>query len=85
MFTGIIEEIGTITLIKKLPNCLKLSIKADIILKDIKIGDSISINGICLTVTKILQKTITLLSHKICTFFSLYFQIILLHKFNIFI
>lgn len=59
MFTGIIEEIGTITLIKKLPNCLKLSIKADIILKDIKIGDSISINGICLTVTKILQKTIT--------------------------
>ncbi len=59
MFTGIIEEIGTIILIKKLPRFLELQIKANIILDDIKIGDSIAVNGVCLTVTNNLQKILS--------------------------
>lgn len=51
MFTGIVEEIGTIQKINWGSNSAKLSIQAKKILEDIKIGDSIATNGICLTVT----------------------------------
>lgn len=51
MFTGIIEEIGTIQSIQITGNSAILTIKADTILSDIHIGDSIAVNGICLTVT----------------------------------
>lgn len=47
MFTGIVEEIGTIL---KIGSSLKIS--ASEILKDVHIGDSIAVNGICLTVTE---------------------------------
>ena len=51
MFTGIIEEIGKVERIQKdICNC-KISIKALKILEDIHLGDSIAVNGICLTVT----------------------------------
>jgi riboflavin synthase len=51
VFTGIIEEIGKIDKIKKSAASMVLSISARKILKDVHIGDSISINGVCLTVT----------------------------------
>ena len=51
MFTGIIEEVGTISSINKTGNSIRLSINADEILKDVHNGDSIAVNGICLTVT----------------------------------
>lgn len=51
MFTGIVEEIGTIEQIQKGQYSAVLTIQADKILKDIKIGDSIAVNGVCLTVT----------------------------------
>ena len=51
MFTGIIEEIGTIQSIQRSGNSAVLTIQADLILSDIHIGDSIAVNGICLTVT----------------------------------
>jgi riboflavin synthase len=50
MFTGIIEEVGIIQTIIFGNNCLKLTIKSKYIIKDIKIGCSISVNGVCLTV-----------------------------------
>ncbi len=50
MFTGIIEEVGVISRIKKAANSAVLTISARKILSDINIGDSISVNGICLTV-----------------------------------
>lgn len=53
MFTGIIEEIGEIQSIKKGEKSSRLSIKANEVLRDTKIGDSISTNGVCLTVTSI--------------------------------
>jgi len=50
MFTGLVEELGEIKTVKRLGNSLKLSIKAKTILSDIKLGDSIAVNGTCLTV-----------------------------------
>ena len=49
MFTGIVEEIGTVKGIKK----NSLSVQADIVLGGTKIGDSIAVNGACLTVINI--------------------------------
>lgn len=49
MFTGIIEELGKVISIGK----NQLSVQAEGILEDVKLGDSIALNGVCLTVTKI--------------------------------
>jgi riboflavin synthase len=51
MFTGIIEEIGTVAAIQKGARSARLTVKAEIIIEDMKIGDSIAVNGVCLTVT----------------------------------
>ena len=53
MFTGLIEEIGTIKNIVRQQNKINLSIKAKKVLTDSKVDDSIAINGICLTVVDI--------------------------------
>lgn len=50
MFTGIIEEIGTVTRIERKATSLKLVIFCEKILGDIHLGDSIAVNGVCLTV-----------------------------------
>ena len=52
MFTGIVEEIGTIKAIQKGRNSAILRIQAAKIMADMHIGDSIAVNGICLTVTE---------------------------------
>ncbi len=52
MFTGIIEEIGVIRSIRKNTHSAVIRIGADRILSDIHLGDSIAVNGICLTVTE---------------------------------
>lgn len=51
MFTGIIEEIGSVLELSKRSNGAGLKIRCNTILDDIKVGDSISINGCCQTVT----------------------------------
>ena len=53
MFTGIIEEMGTVKSIRKSANSAILTIGATKVLEETKIGDSIAVNGICLTVTEI--------------------------------
>lgn len=50
MFTGIIEEIGTILDMKKTGNAMSLVIKSNKVTEDVKLGDSIAVNGVCLTV-----------------------------------
>ena len=50
MFTGIVEEIGTLVDRKELGTSLCLKIEAEKVLSDLKIDDSISINGCCQTV-----------------------------------
>ena len=52
MFSGIIEEIGQVKKISKYSNITLLEVKADKVLEDTKTGDSISVNGACLTVVK---------------------------------
>lgn len=53
MFTGIVEEVGTIQSIKRGRKSSVLKIKGQKVLQGTRIGDSISTNGICLTVTKV--------------------------------
>ena len=53
MFTGIIEEIGTIKQIKPGQNSAVLVIRAKRVIEGTKVGDSIAVNGICLTVTNL--------------------------------
>lgn len=50
MFTGIVEEIGTIKKISTQQSIVNLKIECQTILTDMHIGDSISVNGACLTV-----------------------------------
>jgi len=50
MFSGIVEEIGAITVLKKALDGVKLTVLASTVMGDLKIGDSVSVNGICLTV-----------------------------------
>lgn len=51
MFTGIIEEVGTIQRVQRGSRSAALTILASEVLKDVKVGDSIATNGVCLTVT----------------------------------
>ncbi len=51
MFTGIIEEVGRIEAISYGISSAQIKIKASKVLEDVKVGDSICVNGICLTVT----------------------------------
>jgi riboflavin synthase len=51
MFTGIIEEIGTIANIQRGGESFVLTIDAKKVLTDVHLGDSIAVNGVCLTVT----------------------------------
>jgi riboflavin synthase len=53
LFTGIIEEIGTVKTITRGAKSVCVTIGANKIFGDLKIGDSIAVNGVCLTVTDI--------------------------------
>ncbi|HET7521745.1 MAG TPA: riboflavin synthase [Bacillales bacterium] len=53
MFTGIVESIGNIKHIKQTGDTFTMAIEADDILTDADIGDSISVNGVCLTITSL--------------------------------
>ena len=53
MFTGIVEEIGMIQEIRQGQHSAILKIQAAKVLEDTKVGDSIAVNGVCLTVTSL--------------------------------
>ena len=53
MFTGIVEELGTIRAVRRGAASAVLSIGAAEVLSDLKIGDSVAVNGVCLTVTSL--------------------------------
>ncbi|MFJ8527746.1 riboflavin synthase [Bacillus sp. NPDC094106] len=59
MFTGIVEELGTVSNIKQSGEAMELTIHANSILSDVKLGDSIAVNGICLTVTSFTASSFT--------------------------
>ena len=53
MFTGIVEEMGTIQKIERGSQSVVLSIRCEKVLEGTQIGDSIAVNGVCLTVTSL--------------------------------
>jgi riboflavin synthase len=59
MFTGIIEEIGVVANIQRTGESFVLAIEAKKILNDVHLGDSIAVNGVCLTVTSFTGKLFT--------------------------
>ena len=59
MFTGLVEEMGKIVNISKKATGLGITIKGDKVVEKIKIGDSIAVNGVCLTVTEFRGNTFT--------------------------
>ena len=59
MFTGIIEEIGVVANIQRTGESFVLTIEAKKILNDVHLGDSIAVNGVCLTVTSFTGKLFT--------------------------
>ena len=53
MFTGIVETTGKVTRIDRLSESVRLSIAAGRVSEDVSLGDSIAVNGVCLTVVSI--------------------------------
>ena len=59
MFTGIVEETGTVKRTEKRPGGMRLDVGANVVLDGTMPGDSISVNGVCLTVEKLTEGTFT--------------------------
>lgn len=53
MFTGIIEEIGTIERIDRGTRSARMVLAGRVIFSDLKLGDSVAVNGVCLTVSSL--------------------------------
>ena len=60
MFTGIVEELGKIQEIETRSSGMRFTISAKLVMDDLNIGDSISINGVCLTVAEKKEKDFSL-------------------------
>ena len=59
MFTGIVEEIGTIKRTETRPGGLRMDVEASLVLEGTVPGDSISVSGVCLTVEKVTKNSFT--------------------------
>jgi riboflavin synthase len=57
MFSGIVEEVGTITALDRRSGGITLTIRARHILEQTQIGDSVAVNGACLTVVRFDEQT----------------------------
>ncbi|GGP77332.1 riboflavin synthase [Streptosporangium pseudovulgare] len=53
MFTGIVEELGEIAAVEPLPDAARLSVRGPVVTADARHGDSIAVNGVCLTVVEV--------------------------------
>jgi riboflavin synthase len=59
MFTGIVEELGIVKTIKNEPKSMQITIESKKVIEDIHLGDSIAVNGVCLTVIFFSSKQFT--------------------------
>lgn len=57
MFTGLVEEIGRVDSVKPQGDAVRLGIAASTVLSDAQLGDSIAVNGVCLTVAELEEGT----------------------------
>ena len=55
MFTGIVEELGEIVAVERLADAARLTIKGKLVTSDAGHGDSIAVNGVCLTVVDVVD------------------------------
>lgn len=53
MFTGLVEEKGKVVRLEELGDSIRMSIEAPVVTSDATLGDSISVNGVCLTVAEL--------------------------------
>jgi riboflavin synthase len=53
MFTGIIEELGTVATVEVLEDSIRLGIKGSLVREDLAQGESVSVNGVCLTAAQV--------------------------------
>ncbi|MBY8852240.1 riboflavin synthase, partial [Saccharothrix sp. MB29] len=53
MFTGIVEELGEVVAVADLPDAARVTIAGPLVTSDAKHGDSIAVNGVCLTVVEV--------------------------------
>lgn len=58
MFTGLVEEIGTIAGLEHQADSVVITVEAQRVLSGVQLGDSISVNGVCLTVTEFTSSTL---------------------------
>jgi riboflavin synthase len=65
MFTGLIEEIGTVSSVKPSGTGFEISVKAASVLEGVKSGDSIAINGVCQSVTSFGPDSFTVFSSRV--------------------
>jgi riboflavin synthase len=59
MFSGIIEESGKVIIINKDSKSAKIEIEAGLVTEDLNIGDSVAVNGVCLTIVEFSKKHLT--------------------------
>jgi riboflavin synthase len=59
MFTGIVEELGTVEAVERQSDAVRLTVRAGTVLAETRLGDSISVNGCCLTVAERSESTWT--------------------------
>jgi riboflavin synthase len=59
MFTGIVEELGTVEALERQSDAVRLTVRATTVLADAALGDSIAVNGCCLTVAERTGHTFT--------------------------
>jgi riboflavin synthase len=59
VFTGIVEELGEIVDVTQLPDAARLTVAGPLVTSDAKHGDSIAVNGVCLTVVRVSGGTFT--------------------------
>jgi riboflavin synthase len=59
MFTGIVEELGEVVAVERLPDAARLTVRGPRVTAEACRGDSIAVNGVCLTVTGSSDKTFT--------------------------
>ena len=52
MFTGISEEVGRVAGVNSIPGGLRINIQAELIITDLNQGDSVSVDGTCLTAVR---------------------------------
>ncbi len=53
MFTGIVEELGTVVALRPEGTVARLAVRAEVVRQDLRIGDSLATDGVCLTVERI--------------------------------